>query len=888
MKSEYQRNDDRHRTIIRSFQGKQEECSLRRKIIITGILLSTMTFVMMTMIFRNFPGFTEETKTVIRNRRHFPKNNDVDTTKNLYGHVCIGHTATCCMDLYFLNVSNIEIRARIESKTNFVKMQGSYIHNNNTGTFECHMSGMGFWVVVLKGNETTTWSGDITNKELHSGAVGTSLIEFRYLTQYYLQFVDPEHLNITGDEKGDIIRVWDFQVKRASVEVNIKMNITVVDLIIPELRISPKSLRITEDKDNLTLGCSSMIQLPQNSLLTWERNSEFLGSFSLGITNIIHKGHHGNVYWINNEFIYHYNSPSLNDSGIYKCCISVQNYPKTCVNTSVIVLSPEKTQCTNNRFIPASPFQINHFQSKSLLKDGHFAIIFWKFNISEWKISSKYPQCQRYLENMELGMDKWFGTKNVNRNKRGVVEGILGGFGAIGSITNSIDIQTLQSDLETAGLVGSKSIEVQRNLNQILEKMVMKTAKVMGPSIMHLQNISLGLMDSEQHSHLARICLEIQTEYSTNFKMIAQAFQGGITPLGILQDLPKEYGFARNHTDLWVNKWVGCSNNECYSTSMVPVAGKELTLVPITVLGVPVSNTQLLYYQLQYFDFALNSDNSELEQLDLSSCLHFQSKVICLPNQDKEIFHSCFHNHTLCTARIEKVKTSFDLVTIVGRRKACFQIMTDNEWVKAFFLSCTHTENLNRGLYCIEGDLAGLGINGIRINITNMSMKNVSVLPIQYNISQVNDFPWQEWANIVQKDKGLLLELSKELQQAEIIFKHEQGNLKEIEHEWSEFSGHSWWSKFKHTVSMWGKTSVTSAAGNIIIHPFVILLIIIIVCIMFQIVIMIKMNRFHKVIKNEIKKGEEILTDMIKRKVTFGLPNSVLDDIVSVQHSTIP
>lgn len=56
------------------------------------------------------------------------------------------------MNVYFFHSNNIEIYARIESKTKFVKMQGSYVHNNKTGTYECNLTNMGFWVIVLKGN----------------------------------------------------------------------------------------------------------------------------------------------------------------------------------------------------------------------------------------------------------------------------------------------------------------------------------------------------------------------------------------------------------------------------------------------------------------------------------------------------------------------------------------------------------------------------------------------------------------------------------------------------------------------------------------------------------------------------------------------------------------
>ncbi|KAM5171943.1 LOW QUALITY PROTEIN: uncharacterized protein ACMZJ9_004766 [Mantella aurantiaca] len=697
---------------------------------------------------------------------------------------------------------------------------------------------------------------------INTPSFGSSKTDIWYHMQGYLQFLDPEHLKIIGNETGDIIRMWDFQITRTSVRVNIKVDvisscIIVVDLIIPEIKVSPHSLKITEGKNDLTLVCNTQISLPLNALLTWKKNNEFLGSFFHGTTNVVHRGIFGNLDWTNHEFIYRQNSPSLNDSGIYECCISLDNHTKKCDNARIIVISPEKTQCTNNKFIPASPFQINHFQSRHLLREGHFVIILWKFNISEWKISSRFPQCRGHLVNMELGVERWFGTnvRRINRNKRGIVEGILGGFGTIGSLTNSMDITTLKSDLETAGLMGSKSINVQRNLNQILENMVMKTATVTGPSIIHLQDATLNLMNSDQQSHIARACLEIQTEYSTNFKMIAQAFQSGITPLGILQNLPSEYGFALNHTDLWANKWIGCHKDDCYGTSMVPIAGKEHLLVPITVLGLPVSDTQLLYYQLQHTDFAMSKSNTELDQLDLSSCLHFQSKIICLPNQDKSIYHSCFHNHTLCTARIEQVKTKSDLITLVGQSKVCFQIMSDMERVKAFFSSCTYSDNLSRGLYCIEGDLTAIIVNGIRVNITNMLRRNITSLPLQYNISQVDEFPWKEWANIIQKDRGLLITLSEELRHAEIIFKHEQGNLREVEHEWTEFSGKSWWSKIKNAATVWGKTSVTSAAGNILLHPIVIIFIIIILCILFQICLMFRMKRFYSLIRIEMKKG---------------------------------
>ncbi|KAM9330486.1 uncharacterized protein PAF06_014210 [Gastrophryne carolinensis] len=353
----------------------------------------------------------------------------------------------------------------------------------------------------------------------------------------------------------------------------------------------------------------------------------------------------------------------------------MENQGKQCKSSIVLVESPEKNKCLGRLFEPASPFQINHYQTRPLLRDGNFVNIVWKFNISDWKVSTQYPNCHEHLINMDLGIEQWFSKPLNKKNKRGIMERIIGGVGAVSGITNSIDINTLRSDLESAGLLGSRGIQTQQSINQILQGMVVKIATGMGPSILHLQEVTMALMTSAQHSQVARACLEVQVEYSTNFKIIAQAFQGGTTPLSIIHSLPSEYQSALNHIDLWVNKWVGCVPGECYATSLIPIAGQQQELVSVTVLGIPVSDTQLLYYQLQYKDFAIDVDQTEPEQLDLSACLHFQSKVVCLPNQIKEIYNSCFHNHSLCTA-IEEVKTSFELFTPVEQRKFCFQVMT--------------------------------------------------------------------------------------------------------------------------------------------------------------------------------------------------------------------
>ncbi|XP_069587049.1 uncharacterized protein [Ranitomeya imitator] len=789
-----------------------------------------------------------------------------DNSVDITGNICMGYGAKCCIELHFIHDTDIILHVTTGPKTGFIQLQGDYVHNNKTGTWECNPTDVLFWNIEIKGEEKAVWSGDITNDMIAKGKFGTSKTDIWLKTQLFGKILDPSLLSITeGDE--DWVKTWNFQITREPVQVQVSVIFTVTNTIVPEVRVTPQTVHSQENMSPLSLKCNTRLELPSESLLTWTKDRLFLGSFSNGPTNVIHRGQSGNVRWLNKNFIFSVDNPSPKDSGLYQCCVLTKNNYKQCKDVNVNIWSAVDNVCTQTRFQPSTPFQINQFQSKPLLREGVFVTMIWTFNMSNWKISSRYPQCQSHLINMEMGIEQWFGKRTPAqvRSKRGVLEGILGGLGTVGSLINTMDIHTLKSDLENVGYIGGKGIKIQKSLNQVLEKMVLNTATVLGSSVSHLQDATLALIESEQESQVAKTCLEIQIEYSTNLKMIAQALQSGITPLGLMRNLPTEYNFALNHTDLWVNKWLGCEQDICVGTSLIPVSGREETLVPIAVLGIPVSRTQLLYYQLQYIDFAFDGTNTE--QVDISSCLNFVSKVMCLPGQDKVIYHSCFHNHTSCHARVENVHTIHDLVTPVSTNKICFQVMSGKEVVSAFFSSCVHTENLTIGLYCIEGNVKTLSKKEGSVNITSIGSRNLKILPIQFNLSQINNFPWNMWTNEIKKDKGLLNLLTKQLKEAEIVFRHEQGNLNDIEHEWTSMSGSSWWKNLGKSVNSWSQSSAKMAVGNVLSNPIVIIFIIVLLCIIYQIIIMCKIKNIYKKIKIEMKKEDDILREMLKRKI---------------------
>ncbi|CAJ0965658.1 unnamed protein product [Ranitomeya imitator] len=134
----------------------------------------------------------------------------------------------------------------------------------------------------------------------------------------------------------------------------------------------------------------------------------------------------------------------------------------------------------------------------------------------------------------------------------------------------------------------------------------------------------------------------------------------------------------------------------------------------------------------------------------------------------------------------------------------------------------------------------------MKVQVPSSGSRNLKILSIQFNLSQINNFPCNTWTNEIRKDKGLLNLLKKQLKEAEIVFRHEQGNLNDIEHEWTSMSGSSWWRNLGKSLTSWPQSSAKMAAGNVLSNPIVIIFIIVLLCIIYQIVIMCKIKNIIK------------------------------------------
>ncbi|KAE8628484.1 hypothetical protein XENTR_v10000032 [Xenopus tropicalis] len=403
------------------------------------------------------------------------KTSDVEVPNDIEGELCIGSqkdaVTNCCIKILFGQGDYIYINASLGPKDTYKWMKGSYIHNNYTETWECNIEEKAFWTLFIVGEKPIKM---ISNPDLGKTFLtkqGTLVPLKLHYVRSWMKYIEPDmmiedqSMHIVKDHK--VSQEWQIQVSRESLPVNIEMIFVDVDKVIPEITVWPKSLNVQEGQ-TICLTCGTRIKLPLNSTISWFKGKDSRGSITYGSEIIIHKSMIGNLDWFKQNISYRLDNVTLKDQGIYQCCIFTTN-KNLCEQVNVVINPhPINVSCVGNAFIPSSPFQINHFQSKPLLKDGKFVKILWHFNISHWKISTRFPQCKKYLLNMEQGMEHWFRNLDLKRSKRDILGNILGGVGTIGTITNSMGLSSLQKDLESAGLLNSKTMHVQRGLNQII------------------------------------------------------------------------------------------------------------------------------------------------------------------------------------------------------------------------------------------------------------------------------------------------------------------------------------------------------------------------------------------------------------------------------------
>ncbi|CAJ0952671.1 unnamed protein product [Ranitomeya imitator] len=97
-----------------------------------------------------------------------------------------------------------------------------------------------------------------------------------------------------------------------------------------------------------------MLELPSESLLTWTKDRLFWEVFQM-----VQQMLYTEVNLVMSD-----DNPSPKDSGLYQCCVLTKNNYKQCKDVNVNIWSAVDNVCTQTRFQPSTPFQINQFQSK--------------------------------------------------------------------------------------------------------------------------------------------------------------------------------------------------------------------------------------------------------------------------------------------------------------------------------------------------------------------------------------------------------------------------------------------------------------------------------------------------------------------------------------------
>ncbi|KAM4694277.1 uncharacterized protein O3C94_004727 [Discoglossus pictus] len=487
----------------------------------------------------------------------------------------------------------------------------------------------------------------------------------------------------------------------------------------------------------------------------------------------------------------------------------------------------DNPMCEGKKILSSGPFQISAMNPTPILRDATFQLISWKIRLTDWLVSRHFQNCSTITATMERSLIRWvMGTK---RNKRDIVDTVLGGVGTGLGVVNTIDISSLTTTLQSEGLLNSKGLHAQQTINTLVEGLTNAVIDIQGPAIQHIQEILVGVIGRSREVSWNFVCLSMQTELSTDFKILAQAMDNNHTPLGGWQQAEINR-FALDHKELWVNSWLGCKGNICRANSLVPTRGTYQNIYHMTSLGTPVTESHVLHHELEFPNFIVNG--TTIEQVDVEGCMRFPNKILCLPNQVRTVFDSCWHNHSYCQGFVEKVKPQ-DMIFPLGHGKVCFVSLKPRDEVHIWFKHCISREQITQGIYCVID--YPVRISSQQFNLTvpqvltyNKTLGSPLIVPIVSDST-----PWQKWVRQLKDDQILLKHLQHFGERVHVNFHHQQQELQRIEHTFSDLSSATWWQKLVNSFSKhssWG-----SALGNVMLHPFIVVLIVSILCIIVQI-----------------------------------------------------
>ncbi|KAM4706625.1 uncharacterized protein O3C94_018366 [Discoglossus pictus] len=191
----------------------------------------------------------------------------------------------------------------------------------------------------------------------------------------------------------------------------------------------------------------------------------------------------------------------------------------------------DNPMCGDKKVLSSGPFQISAMNSTPILRDATFQLISRRIRLTDWLVSKHFQNCSTITATMERSLIIWV-MYTRKRSKRDIVDTVLGGVGTGLGVVNSIDISSLTTTLQSEGLLYSKGLNTQQTINTLVEGLTKAVIDIQGPAVQHIQEILVGVIGKLREVSWDFVCLSMQTELSTDFKILAQAMDNNHTPLG--------------------------------------------------------------------------------------------------------------------------------------------------------------------------------------------------------------------------------------------------------------------------------------------------------------------------------------------------------------------
>ncbi|XP_073519257.1 uncharacterized protein [Phyllobates terribilis] len=516
-------------------------------------------------------------------------------------------------------------------------------------------------------------------------------------------------------------------------------------------------------------------------------------------------------------------------------CVTVVRVPYEAEGLQPV--KPHLDSCNVSTHQLADPIAPQLSSPWKIITDTKFVLYTWRISVDDFRVDHWDYRCEEFVRNQIDMMKGWVEAgqevrkddprHRKYRGRRDLIAMGLGG-GALGmGALNTMDMEVLRSKLGDIARHAGEGFRTQLDVNHVLEGLqhshIDATTSLSSALREKFRRLVTGLVEVQDRVQFALACTQVQSELSDNLKHIVSSLFRGHYPFNLRQRVSSLISpFAANHTNWWVVQWHGCQNLTCTASSLAPVSGNLRQGYSAINLGIVINNRTVLHPQLP--SDILTYEGGHPYLFDTEGCWRKEDVILCQGSQERVFRHQCWDAEGSCEMKANPIP-SFRL-KYMGQGYWCWY-QGKNMTHIIYSTNCTERGNLLPGVYCTLSPVLGLDVAEQQGRTPITLEKRLDIRPDTPVRLQKVPLGFGGELKRLLLDFGKEDEILKNLQETEdratIQLEHDRTKITGITNDLNKDSEVSWWE------SVFGYSPKATSFFNLLIHPVIVLLILVII-----------------------------------------------------------